>query len=179
MSRVRFLSQSYLNGFRFAGIKDMCRYLSACRLGQMMVLRSMGAELSDLPLSGEGRSSSSSVGGALCRGCQWGSLLLQVIVSLFYLGLLWPWPDSQGPCPSLIFCFCDKMSKSNLGEKGFLSDYSLRSFVKGSQGRNLEARTEAETIEENCLLVCSAQLARFALLYNPGLPVMVVPHREG
>jgi hypothetical protein len=36
--------------------------------------------------------------------------------------------------------------------------------------RNLESATEAEAMEESCLMSCSPGLAQFALLHNPGLP---------
>lgn len=36
-----------------------------------------------------------------------------------------------------------------------------------AQGRNLEIDTEAEAMEECCLLVCSFWLFQFALLYTP------------
>lgn len=43
--------------------------------------------------------------------------------------------------------------------------------MDGNSGRNLKARTEAETIEEYCLLPYSLWLTQPALLYNPGPPV--------
>jgi len=46
----------------------------------------------------------------------------------------------------------------NLERKRFISVYKLQFIIEGSQvrtrGRNLEAGTEAEASEEDCLLVC-------------------------
>lgn len=38
----------------------------------------------------------------------------------------------------------------------------------GKSGQNLEAGTEAKTIEEHCLLACSPWLSHPALLCHPG-----------
>ena len=57
------------------------------------------------------------------------------------------------------------MTKSNLWREGFILCYTFRlqSIVEGSQGRNLETGTEAETMEECCLLTCShASLSLFS-----------------
>lgn len=40
--------------------------------------------------------------------------------------------------------------------------------MAGTQARNLESVTEGKTMEEQCLLACSARLAQHALLYTPG-----------
>lgn len=54
--------------------------------------------------------------------------------------------------PSFFFSHSDKiMPESNLEKKGFVSSYNVNFIMKGSQaetqGRNLEAGTEAEVIE--------------------------------
>jgi hypothetical protein len=48
--------------------------------------------------------------------------------------------------------------QKQLEEERIYFAYSSNSpfIVKGSQGRNLEARTDAEVIEERCLLPCSS-----------------------
>jgi hypothetical protein len=57
----------------------------------------------------------------------------------------------------------NNMTKSNLGNKGFIqfSNYctSLKEVMAGTQGWNLEAGTEAEIIDKCCLLACSSWLA--------------------
>ena len=52
----------------------------------------------------------------------------------------------------------------------YLTAYSLpwRKIKVESQGRNLEAGTEAESVEECCSLDCSPWLAQPAFIYNPG-----------
>ena len=62
----------------------------------------------------------------------------------------------------------DTMTESNLGRKGFITAHSCGSITKGSQGRNLEAGTETEAMEEHCSLGCFSLLAQPALLSNPG-----------
>lgn len=47
----------------------------------------------------------------------------------------------------------------NLGKKGFISPDN-KSSIQGSQGRTLETLTDAEIMEECCLLACSSQLAK-------------------
>jgi hypothetical protein len=49
------------------------------------------------------------------------------------------------------------MTKINLERKGFISSYSLLTIKSqgGARRRNLEAGTEAEVINECCLLACS------------------------
>jgi hypothetical protein len=67
------------------------------------------------------------------------------------------------------------VSKSNLGRKGFIwfIDHSepLRKFKAGTQSKNLEAGTEAETMEKCCLWVAcpTPPLTQFAFLYIPVL----------
>lgn len=81
--------------------------------------------------------------------------------------------------PTALVCFhcCDKHYLEQLGKKLLISLYSLRFTRKGSQGRNsrwsLEAEIEAESMEENCLLVCSPWLAQFASFSSSG------PHTQG
>ena len=66
------------------------------------------------------------------------------------------------------------MTKSNLGNETFVSFYTFQFIAKeakvGFQGRNLGARTEAETMVEQCLLTCVPRLAQPAFLYNPEPP---------
>lgn len=50
------------------------------------------------------------------------------------------------------FCSCDKiLTKSNLGQKGFMSSYRFQSFIgearAGTQDKDLAAGNEAETME--------------------------------
>ena len=82
-------------------------------------------------------------------------------------------------CPwrPLHLCVClrgssavvNTMTKSSLGGAGlFLSTvYSPSSgeIRSGTQGRNLEAGTQAESVEELCSLACSSQLAQPAFLH--------------
>jgi hypothetical protein len=67
------------------------------------------------------------------------------------------------------------MTKSNLGKEvrvyfilPFQVTESLREVRARTQSRNLEARTEADTMEERCSLACSPCLAQFALLLSSG-----------
>jgi hypothetical protein len=56
-----------------------------------------------------------------------------------------------------------------LGKKGFPSLYSLQFIIKSNQvelNRNLKAGTQAEAIEECCLLACSSWLNQLAFLYT-------------
>lgn len=48
---------------------------------------------------------------------------------------------------------------------------SLREIKARTLGKNLEARTKAETMATHCLLTCLPGLAQSAILYNPGLSV--------
>lgn len=61
------------------------------------------------------------------------------------------------------------MTKGNLERKEFISAYSPSPGVvrAGTQGRKLEARTEAEVRKWCCLLTCSLWLGHPSLLYNP------------
>lgn len=47
---------------------------------------------------------------------------------------------------------------------------SLREGKARTQSRKLEASTEAESMEEHCLLACFPSLAQLALLYGSGPP---------
>lgn len=58
------------------------------------------------------------------------------------------------------------MTQSNLGRKGLLVKSRLHSITEGSQGRNLDAGTEAETIEGHCLLTCSPWLLHCFLIQS-------------
>jgi hypothetical protein len=53
--------------------------------------------------------------------------------------------------------------KSNLARKMFVLLRILRSIIKKSLGRILEAETEIEAVGECCLLACSPLLAQPAL----------------
>jgi hypothetical protein len=61
----------------------------------------------------------------------------------------------------LSYCCPKTMTKSDFGEKGFISTYSAPSqtITEGSQGRNLEIENAAEAVKECCLLVCSIWVA--------------------
>lgn len=48
------------------------------------------------------------------------------------------------------------MIKSRLGRKSFIFFYTLQSVFQKSQGRNPDAVTDAETMEEHRLLTCSS-----------------------
>ena len=58
----------------------------------------------------------------------------------------------------------------------FLSSCRLMSTMKGSQGRNsesnLEAGTEAEVVEEHCILDCSSWPTQLAFFYHPKWPAL-------
>lgn len=45
---------------------------------------------------------------------------------------------------------------------------------QGTQGRNLEAGANAQTVEEHCLLACSPRLAWFALSQCIGALISIV-----
>lgn len=57
-----------------------------------------------------------------------------------------------------LYC-CDKILKSTYGGKGLIHlttcSLSSREARAGTQGRDLEAGTEKEAMEEHCLLTCS------------------------
>lgn len=68
-------------------------------------------------------------------------------------------------CPSVLsITVTDSMAEGNMGKKGFVQSYSCNPIVKGSWGRDLEARTEAEAMEGCCLLACSPWLTQLAIL---------------
>jgi hypothetical protein len=57
--------------------------------------------------------------------------------------------------------------------------YTLQYIVRGSHGRNLQAGTEAEAIEEHYLLSCSSWFVQTTFLYIPGPPGQgSTTHRE-
>ena len=60
------------------------------------------------------------------------------------------------------------MTKDNIKEERVYSSYSLF-IIQGSQGRNLEAGTEAETMGDHYLLTPSLWVAQLNLLYTPEL----------
>ena len=54
----------------------------------------------------------------------------------------------EGGCSNLFpVAMLNTITQSNFGRKGFTLAYKLQSIISGSQGRNLEAGTEAEAIE--------------------------------
>jgi hypothetical protein len=56
------------------------------------------------------------------------------------------------------------LTKTNLIRKGFISVYRLQFTIKGNQDLNLKAETEAEAMDEGCLLSRSPKhLPRVAL----------------
>jgi hypothetical protein len=67
------------------------------------------------------------------------------------------------------------MTKSNSGKKGFISDYnsqdspSQQEARTGTQGRNLEPRSESEAMEEHCLLFVAFS-ASFLMQSRPTCP---------
>lgn len=71
---------------------------------------------------------------------------------------------------SIRSCCCENQDQKQLGEEmvnfilGFIVPLPVRT---GTQGKNLEAGTDAETIEGCCLLACSPQCAQLAFLYHP------------
>lgn len=60
--------------------------------------------------------------------------------------------------------------KSNCWSKGLISSHSSKSSKKKvmvrTEGRNLQAKVEAETLEEPCLLTCSSSVRQLAILYH-------------
>lgn len=75
----------------------------------------------------------------------------------------------NGVLHSVFICFLLlslKAEYNQLGRKRFMSLSRLQSFQKGSWGRNLKAGTNAEAMEELCLLTCSPQFPQPVLLYN-------------
>lgn len=74
--------------------------------------------------------------------------------------------------PVLGFCYCDShQDQKQLREEGFIwlvTDYNppSREAKAGTQGRDLEAGTEAEVMEESCLWACYPQLTQTALFHN-------------
>jgi hypothetical protein len=57
--------------------------------------------------------------------------------------------------------------QKQLEEERVISAHSLKSIIEGTQGRNLDARTDVETMEESHLLVCSPWLTQLGLLIGP------------
>jgi hypothetical protein len=82
-----------------------------------------------------------------------------------------PYSPTQQPCTTPVldrfhYC-CDKnTNQTQLGQERVCLAYWLQSTMEESRGRNLEAGTEAETIEEHCLLACFSWLAQPALFHN-------------
>ena len=68
-------------------------------------------------------------------------------------------------CVSLLLCDDDKtLTKSNLGREGCVLPHKSQPIIKGSLGRNREARTEEETREKCCLLGCFLWLTELPLV---------------
>jgi hypothetical protein len=63
------------------------------------------------------------------------------------------------------------MLKNNSGRKGFISDCNLYYIMQESQGKNQEAETEAEIMEEYFLLSSSLFITQPAFLGHPGPPI--------
>lgn len=67
------------------------------------------------------------------------------------------------------------MSKSTLGREGFVSRLSIQSNMKTKAGQepkagqDLTAKTEAETTEGCCSLVCTLLAYSVSFLHTPGL----------
>lgn len=79
------------------------------------------------------------------------------------------------------FCCCGKtLTEISLGRRGVTASYNpghctaLREVKAGTQGRKLEAGSEAEAVEEHLSWACSDYF-----LYNPGLPAGVAPPTVG
>lgn len=72
------------------------------------------------------------------------------------------------------------MTKNNLERKGlcYLTNVRSQTFTERSLARNLDPRTEAENMEEFCLLVCSSQVIQFAFVQNPLPPTQGWPHSK-
>lgn len=81
---------------------------------------------------------------------------------------------STNSCISLFLCCCHKTLTENDLQRGkgfFGFHFFLTTFSHWrKQGRNLEAVTEAENMEECCLLTCSALQAQPFSLYSSSLP---------
>lgn len=78
-------------------------------------------------------------------------------------------------------CCCGKtLTEISLGRRGVTASYNpghrtaLREVKAGTQGRKLEAGSEAEAVEEHLSWACSDYF-----LYNPGLPAGVAPPPVG
>lgn len=71
-------------------------------------------------------------------------------------------------------CFLFLWPKPTWKGKGLfqvmLENPLLREFRGGTQGMNLEAGTETNTMGKHCLLACFSSLAQLAFLENPGPP---------
>lgn len=74
------------------------------------------------------------------------------------------------------------LTKSYLEKKRFMSSHNAQVTIhpKGTSGDKLEAGTEAETMEECCLLVCFPRLAHLDFLYNsePSTQGSHQPHND-
>jgi hypothetical protein len=80
------------------------------------------------------------------------------------------------------YCVINTIIKSYLGREGFISSYTsmsqftIKEVRAGAQGRNPEAGTEAEAMEECCLLDCSPWLSQRAYLYSSESPAQGCYH---
>jgi hypothetical protein len=76
----------------------------------------------------------------------------------------------ESPCLSSVFYCCGKMlvRKATWGERvlQFVVHHPGKS---GTQGRNLDTRTEADNLEAYCILICSAFLTQLKI-NKPGMP---------
>jgi hypothetical protein len=91
--------------------------------------------------------------------------------------------DSLRKCLVGVFNCCHKhYEQKQLGEEQvYFAHSSVTSYITekiraGTQGRNLEARSEAEAMMECCLLACFPWLLQSAFLYNLGPWAQGWPH---
>lgn len=63
-----------------------------------------------------------------------------------------------------------------MGRKGFSSAHLMKEAVVGTQGRKLEAGTEADDLEEHCLLVSSDLFSYLLKTVQTHLPRAGIPH---
>jgi len=87
-------------------------------------------------------------------------------------------------CLSLLLCYCEKvLIYSNLKWKGIIRVIYVPIKVQGKtrqelkQDRNVVAGTEAEAVEECCLLACSV-ICLACILYYPAQPAEGCLHSQ-
>lgn len=79
-----------------------------------------------------------------------------------------PKKGKKGVLVSFRLLWWNTMTISKLWGKGFICLTGYSPSVGGSQHRNLEAGSEADTMEECCLWACVTWLAQSAFFYNSG-----------